>query len=181
MAQSGITNGGYPTGKNPRPASITTILDDNSQSQVTMQYDNSAVPVAAGAPQNFTGSGSVTDKIETDIGATAPGPVLRETVATYTSLGNHILGLPNDIKIKDGAGKAFSQRTLQRMVDSALRIVDVVASGYYQRIRALSRQAVGKVGQNSQQSHAGHVTARFLAVAHLPVHQTGEQEDRQRQ
>src|SRR5258708_16462659 len=37
MAQSGITNGGYPTGKNPRPASITTILDDNSQSQVTMQ------------------------------------------------------------------------------------------------------------------------------------------------
>ncbi|PYX90932.1 MAG: hypothetical protein DMG67_11860 [Acidobacteria bacterium] len=64
MAQSGITNGGYPTGKNPRPASITTILDDNSQSQVTMQYDNSAVPVAAGAPQNFTGSGSVTDKIE---------------------------------------------------------------------------------------------------------------------
>ena len=112
MAQSGITNGGYNTGKNPRPASVTTILDDGSQSQATMQYDNSATPVAANAPGQFTGSGSVIDRIETDFGATAPGPTLRETVATYLLLSNHILGLPTDIKVKDATGKVFSHTVL---------------------------------------------------------------------
>jgi len=111
-AQSGITNGGYPTGKNPRPASITVSLDDGSKSQITMAYDNSPTPVAAGAPQPFTGSGSIIDEVETDFGATAPGPVLRETVTQYTSLPDHILGLPTDIKVKDGSGKIVSHRVM---------------------------------------------------------------------
>ena len=112
MAQSGITNGGTPTGNNPRASSITTVLDDNSQSQVRLQYDNSATPIAAGAPAPFTGSGSIIDKVETDFGAGAPGPVLRETVTAYTSLGNHILGLPTDIKVKDGSGKVASHTVM---------------------------------------------------------------------
>jgi RHS repeat-associated protein len=111
-AQSGITAGGTQTGKNPRTASMVTILDDNSQSQVSMQYDNSPTPIAAGAPSPFTGSGSITDKTETDFGAGKPGPIIRETLTGYTSFPNHILGLPTDVKVKDGSGKVVSHAVM---------------------------------------------------------------------
>jgi RHS repeat-associated protein len=104
--------GGAQTGKNPRLSSILTTLDDNSQSQVTMQYDNSVTPITLAATQPFTGSGSVTDKKETDFGATAPGPLIRETVTSYTSLGNHILGLPTDVSVKNGSGKVVSHAVM---------------------------------------------------------------------
>jgi RHS repeat-associated protein len=92
----GIGPAGIPTGANPRPSSVTTTLDDNSQSQTTFQYDL---------------NGNITDKVETDIGATAPGPTLRETVSTYATLGNHILDHPTDVKVKDGSGKVISHTT----------------------------------------------------------------------
>jgi RHS repeat-associated protein len=111
-AASGITNGGTQTGVNPRPSSITTTLDDGSQSQVTFQYDNSVRPMTGGATTPFTGSGSVTDKVETDFGSGAPGSVIRETVIQYASLPNHILGLPTDVQVKSGSGKVISHMVM---------------------------------------------------------------------
>jgi RHS repeat-associated protein len=111
-AAAGITNGGTQTGVNPRPASITTALDDGSESQVTFQYDNSVRPMTGGATTPFTGSGSVTDKVETDFGSGAPGSVIRETVIQYTSLSNHILGLPTDVQVKNGSGKVVSHTAM---------------------------------------------------------------------
>jgi len=74
---------------NPRIALVVTQLDDGTQSNVSYSYD---------------ANGNVTDLQETDFAAGAPGPLLRETVTAYASLGNHILNRPSQILIKDANG-----------------------------------------------------------------------------
>jgi RHS repeat-associated protein len=83
---------------NPHPSTIVTTLEDGSQKQVSYSYD---VP-----------SGNVTDLQETDFGATAPGPLLRETVTSYQTVGFHILGMPKDVQVKDGVGKVVSHSVM---------------------------------------------------------------------
>jgi len=74
---------------NPRVSSVVTQLDDGTQSAITYAYDV---------------NGNVTDTRETDFAAGAPGPLLRETVTSYASLGNHILNRPAQVLVKDAAG-----------------------------------------------------------------------------
>jgi RHS repeat-associated protein len=82
------------TGINPHPDSITTQLDDGTQSQVTYAYD---------------GNGNITDVREYDFGSSAPGALLRETVTTYATLGNHILNRPSQTLVKDGGGNIVAR------------------------------------------------------------------------
>lgn len=85
------------SGSNPRPTSVTTTLDDGSQSQVAyVAYD---------------ANGNVTDMKESDLGAGAPGPTLRETLAKYASLGS-ILNKPSDVKVEDGNGNILAHSAL---------------------------------------------------------------------
>jgi RHS repeat-associated protein len=74
---------------NPRVASVVTQLDDGTQSAVSYAYDI---------------NGNVTDIQETDFGIGTPGPLLRETLTTYASVGNHILNRPAQIIVKNAAG-----------------------------------------------------------------------------
>jgi RHS repeat-associated protein len=74
---------------NPRVASVLTQLDDGTQSKVTYAYD---------------ANGNLADTQETDFGAGAPGPLLRETVTSYATLGNHILNRPAQVLEKNANG-----------------------------------------------------------------------------
>jgi RHS repeat-associated protein len=89
---SGLLNG-----LNPRIQTVTTILSDGlTQSQIQIAYD---------------GHGNQIDAKHFDFGSGKPGPLLRETVATYaTNLGN-IFNLPTDMQIKDGSGSVLSHQT----------------------------------------------------------------------
>jgi RHS repeat-associated protein len=82
-------------GSNPRPASVTTVLEDGaSQSQVKYNaYDS---------------FGQVTDLLEYNFGAGAPGPLLREVVTAFATLGN-IVSRPSRIVIKDGGGNTIAR------------------------------------------------------------------------
>src|SRR5262249_23209503 len=101
-----------------------------SQSEVRLKYDNSAVPLALSDPVVFSGSGSVTDRGETDRGATAPGPGLRETGTAYKTLGKHILGLPGDIKVKEGRGKVFSDTVMSYDEPGSVQSVSPLPTGH---------------------------------------------------
>jgi RHS repeat-associated protein len=84
-------------GSNARLASVTNILEDGStQSQVKFnKYDS---------------FGQVTDLLQYDFGANQPGPLLREVLVSYASLGNNIATRPSDIQVKDGSGTLQSHR-----------------------------------------------------------------------
>jgi RHS repeat-associated protein len=83
---------GTPTGINARPQSVTTILDDGTtQSQVQPTYDS---------------NGNATDVKEFDFGSGSPGPLLRETVASYATNTGNVVNLPSDVQVKDGGGNA---------------------------------------------------------------------------
>ncbi len=63
-------------GSNPRPQTVSTVLEDGtSQSQVTFN--------------SYDSFGQVTALLEYDFGANAIGPLLREVVTSYASLGQH--------------------------------------------------------------------------------------------
>jgi len=75
-------------GTNPRLGGVTTILEDNSQSQVVYN--------------TYDASGNATDILQYDLGAGAPGGLLREAITSFAPLGNHILDRPSDVQILDG-------------------------------------------------------------------------------
>ena len=78
------------SGDNPRLTSVTTTLDDNSQSKIVFN--------------SYDANGNPTDVVKYDFGAGAPGPKLAEVITSYAALGNHILDRPSDVQIKDGNG-----------------------------------------------------------------------------
>ena len=84
-------------GGNPLPGSVTTILDDNSQSEVVYN--------------TYDANGNATDVLQYDFGAGAPGPLIKEVVTAYAALGNRIFDHPSDIQVKDGNGKVVSHQT----------------------------------------------------------------------
>ena len=87
------------TGNNPRLASVTTVLEDQAQTQSQTVF------------KSYDPNGNPTDVVKYDFGAGAPGPQLEETITSYTVLGNHILDRPADVKIKDGAGNVVFHKT----------------------------------------------------------------------
>jgi RHS repeat-associated protein len=84
------------SGANARLASITTIQQDGvTQNQVQFNaYDS---------------GGNVTDLLQYDFGAGAPGPLLKETVTTFAAVANNILNRPTRVVVKDGKGTIVSR------------------------------------------------------------------------
>jgi hypothetical protein len=93
---------GYTTPEeNPRNQSVTTtLLDTNQVSQVSYSYD---------------AYNNITARSESDFGAGAPGPVLRQTStlyktdAAYIDASVNLVSLPRQQTVLDGAGNTFSQ------------------------------------------------------------------------
>jgi RHS repeat-associated protein len=83
-------------GANPRPQTVTTIFEDGTtQSQVKYNsYDN---------------FGQVTDFLAYGYGTNAPGPLFREVVTNYASLGSGIVNRPSHVVVKDGSGAVVSR------------------------------------------------------------------------
>jgi len=79
---------------NPRVTTVTTQLETGEQSQQQYSYDS---------------NGNVADLKEFDFGAGAPGALLRETVKSFTALGNHIIDRPASTIVKDGAGNIVAR------------------------------------------------------------------------
>lgn len=105
-----------PDGSNARLASATIILEDGStQSQVKL-----------GAYDSF---GQVTDLLQYDFGAGAPGALLREAVTSYASLANNIVTRPSEIKIKDGAGNVVADTKFSYDETSVASASPLPASG----------------------------------------------------
>jgi RHS repeat-associated protein len=78
-------------GGNARSKNITSILEDGStQSQVTYN--------------TYDANGQPTDVLEYNLGANGPGPLVKEVVTTFASLGNGIVNHPSEIIVKDGKG-----------------------------------------------------------------------------
>ncbi|HLY97701.1 MAG TPA: RHS repeat-associated core domain-containing protein [Candidatus Angelobacter sp.] len=100
-------------GSNARRASVTTILEDGStQSQVKFNtYDS---------------FGQVTDLLQYDFGANQPGPLVREVVTSYASLGNNIVNRPSDIQVKDGSGTLQSHQLFT--YDATGSVTDVASN-----------------------------------------------------
>lgn len=83
-------------GSNPRPQTVTSTLDDGtSQSQIKFN--------------SYDSFGQVTDLLQYDLGNNAPGPLLREVVTSYTSVGNGIVNRPGQIIVKNGSGATVSR------------------------------------------------------------------------
>ena len=82
------------SGVNPRPATDTLILEDNTQSQVVYA--------------SYDVNGNPTDVQQYDFGPSPHGPLLRETVSSFPPLANNILNRPSDIQVKDGSGNVIS-------------------------------------------------------------------------
>jgi RHS repeat-associated protein len=78
---------------NHTPASQTTILENNQQSQVQTDYDS---------------NGLLLETREYDLGSGAPGPLVRRTTLTYATIG-HIINHPASIIVKDGSGTIKSR------------------------------------------------------------------------
>lgn len=85
------------TGINARPLTITQKLEDG-QTQLQMQF-------------TYDSNGNPADIKQSDFGSGNPGPLLRETVASYATNVGSILGLPADVQIKDGSGNVLSHQT----------------------------------------------------------------------
>lgn len=79
---------------NPQVTTVTTQLETGEQSQQQYTYD---------------ANGNVTDLKEFDFGNGAPGPLLRETVKAFASLGNHIIDRPSSMIVKDGSGSSIAR------------------------------------------------------------------------
>lgn len=79
---------------NPRVVSLTVQLETGEQSQQQYVYDN---------------NGNVTDLKEYDFGNGGVGPLLRETVKTMATLGNHIVDRPASTVILDGQGNTIAR------------------------------------------------------------------------
>jgi RHS repeat-associated protein len=82
-------------GSNPRPQTTSTVLEDaTTQSQVTINsYDSFGQP---------------TDVLEYNLGSNGPGPLSREVVTSYASLGS-IVNRPAQVLIKNAAGVLVSR------------------------------------------------------------------------
>ncbi len=79
---------------NNTPASQTTILENNQQSQVQTDYDS---------------NGNLLETREYDWGSGAPGSLVRRTTLTYAVIG-HILNRIASTVIKDGSGIIKSRK-----------------------------------------------------------------------
>ncbi len=83
-------------GSNPRLQTATAVLEDGTtQSQV--KYST------------YDAFGQVTDLLQYDLGTNAPGPLLKEMVTAFASLGNGIVNRPSQVTLKDGAGHIVSR------------------------------------------------------------------------
>src|SRR5262249_24872619 len=110
--------GGY---VNIAPDSITTILPNGQQSQVTYSYDSGAqfhdFDQVNSVKVNYTPLiyGSVVTKKEFDYGTSVPGSLLRETDTTYPWQGNgnyltaNMLDSPASVILKDGHACAAAE------------------------------------------------------------------------
>lgn len=82
------------SGANPRPTSVTTILEDaQTQSEVVFN--------------SYDSNGNITDLMEYDFGPGAHGGLLKETVMSYAGLTNGILDHPSDLQVKDSNGNVL--------------------------------------------------------------------------
>lgn len=85
------------TGANPRPQTITVVLEDGTtQAQTQVTYDT---------------HGNQTDLKQFDFGVNKPGALLRETVSAYATTLGSIFDRPLDIQVKDGAGNLLQHQT----------------------------------------------------------------------
>ena len=100
-------------GANPRVTSTTTILEDG----VTQSQSKCVT---------FDAFGQCTDQKQYDFGNNQPGPLLREVLVSYASLGNNIATRPSDIQVKDGAGTLQSHQVFT--YDVAGSVTDVASN-----------------------------------------------------
>jgi RHS repeat-associated protein len=83
-------------GSNPRLLTLSTVLQDGTTQSLTKS-------------NTYDAFGQVTDLLQYDFGANAPGPLLKEVVTTYASPGNGIADRPSRVTVKDGAGNIVSR------------------------------------------------------------------------
>ena len=95
----------------------TVLSDGTTQSQTQIAYDS---------------HGNQTDVKQFDFGSGKPGPLLRETVKTFSLLLGNILDRPSDIQIKDGSGTILSHETFRYddYSTTALQTVSPLSTGF---------------------------------------------------
>src|SRR6202035_1649090 len=90
------------------PCNSTAITLPLAQRTTILQWPG-ASGLQSKTTANYNSFGSVTETDEYAYGTGAPGSLVRQTLISYASLGNGIVGMPASVIVKDSSNHIVSQ------------------------------------------------------------------------